>query len=65
VRLGRHTWRARVLPRWTGVALALTVPVGIVLAEVGGCAVLGLLWIYLGARLLEPARQTRSSSVPA
>jgi hypothetical protein len=64
VRIGRHTWRAGVFPRWAAVAIALTVPVGIVLGEFGGSALPGLLWIYLGLRLIPPAhRHAHSSSV--
>jgi hypothetical protein len=58
VRLGVHTWRAGALPRWTAVALALTIPVGMMLGEVGGSVVPGVLWLYLGLRFAVPAAQT-------
>jgi len=55
VRIGRHTWRVRVFPRWTAVAIGLTVPAGIVLGEFGGGVLPGVLWIYLGLRFLGAA----------
>lgn len=64
VRLGVHTWRAGVLPRWTAVALALTIPVGMMLGEIGGSVVPGVLWVYLGLRFAAPAAQPRVTLSP-
>ncbi|MBD0282761.1 MAG: hypothetical protein ICV69_11295 [Thermoleophilaceae bacterium] len=58
--IGIHTWRAGFLPRWGAVGIALTVPVGIApLSEVGGSLLVGLLWIYLAARLMAPGARQR------
>jgi hypothetical protein len=64
VRIARHTWRARVFPRWTAIALALTVPVGMVLGEFGGSALPGVLWIYLGWRLITLGRSESVHRLP-
>jgi hypothetical protein len=62
-RLGLHTWRVRLFPRWTALALALTVPVGMILGELGGSILPGILWIYLGSRMWISSRAAPHSSL--
>ena len=45
---GAATLQAKVLPRWGGVALIVTLPVSIVLSGYGGNALFGLMWLALG-----------------
>jgi hypothetical protein len=56
--LGVRAWRSASLPRPAAVALALTVPAGIIAADVGAAVVPGIFWLWLGARLVatRPAR---------
>jgi hypothetical protein len=46
--LGIATIRARVLPRWCGVALIVGVLAMFIAADDGGMVVLGLVWLLLG-----------------
>lgn len=52
VRIAGHTWRAGRLPRWTAIGIGLTVPVGMVMGEIGGSLLPGALWLYLAATKL-------------
>ena len=45
---GAATQQARVLPRWSGVALIIALPVSLALGEYGGNALFGLMWLALG-----------------
>ncbi len=45
---GAATLQARVLPRWSGVALIVALPVSLALGEYGGNALFGLMWLALG-----------------
>lgn len=45
--------RARVLPVWVAILMVLAVPVGLLLAEVGGTIVPAALWLVVGAWLLR------------
>ena len=45
---GAATQQARVLPRWSGVALIIALPVSPALGEYGGNALFGLMWLALG-----------------
>jgi hypothetical protein len=46
--------RTRSVPVWVAVLLVLAVPVGLLLAEVGGTLVPALLWLVVGAWLVRP-----------
>ena len=51
--LGVWAWRRRELPRWVAVLLIVSVPVTLVLADLGGSALAGLLWCGIGVQLLR------------
>lgn len=48
-------WRRRAMPRWVAVLLAVSVPIGVGVAEQGGSIVTAVVWCYLGAQLLRPS----------
>ncbi len=48
--------RAKVLPRWCGVALMLGLPSSVLFANIGGGMLLGLTWIALGYALWMQVR---------
>lgn len=54
--LGVQTWKARVYPRWTAAGIALSVPFGIIGAEIGLTAVVGVTWLFLGFRMRKASR---------
>ena len=47
---GAATLQARVLPRWCGIALIVSLPVTILLGDYGGI-LFGLVWLALGYML--------------
>jgi hypothetical protein len=47
-------WRRRATPRWVALLMALSVPVGVGVAEQGGSIVTAVLWCAVGAQLLRP-----------
>jgi hypothetical protein len=51
--LGLWAWRRRALPRWVAVLLIVSVPVTLVLADLGGSALTALLWCGIGVQLLR------------
>lgn len=54
IRIAIAMWREREWPRWVAVGIGLTVPCGVVLAEIGTSAVLALVWAYVAGRMLAP-----------
>jgi len=61
--LAWHAWRTKALPAWLAVLMVLAVPVGVGVAEYGGSVIPGLVWLLVGARLLQrasrPAREPK------
>jgi hypothetical protein len=53
--LGIWAWRSRALPRWVAVLMAVSVPVTLVLADLGGGIITGALWCGIGVQLLRRA----------
>ena len=54
--LGVWAWRRRALPRWVAALLFVVVPVTLLLADLGGGILAGMLWCGIGAHLLrQPA----------
>ncbi len=51
--LGVWAWRRRAMPRWVAALLIVSVPVTLVLADLGGSAVTALLWCGVGVQLLR------------
>ena len=51
--LGVWAWRRRALPRWTAAVLFVVVPVTLLLADLGGGILAGILWCGVGAHLLR------------
>jgi hypothetical protein len=51
--LAWHAWRTKALPGWLAALMVLVVPVGVGVAEYGGSVVPGLVWLVVGARLLQ------------
>ena len=51
--LGVWAWRSRALPRWVAVLMFVSVPVTLVLADLGGGALTGALWCGVGVQLLR------------
>ena len=52
VMLGLSLWRARRVPRWIAVLLPLSMPVTLVLSQLGSGLVVGLFWVVVGTKML-------------
>ncbi len=52
VMLGVSLWRAGRVPRWTAVLLPASVPVTLVLSQLGSGLVVGLFWVLVGTGML-------------
>jgi hypothetical protein len=55
--LAWHAWRTRALPAWVALLMVLAVPIGVGVAEYGGSILPSLLWLIVGARLLQGTSQ--------
>ena len=52
VMLGVSLWRARRVPRWTAVLLPVSMPMTLVLSQLGSGLVVGLFWVAVGSGML-------------
>ncbi len=64
IRIAAAMWREAEWPRWVAVGIGLTVPCGIILAEVGAMAVLAIVWAYVAGRLLTLDTAEAAALVP-
>jgi hypothetical protein len=61
--LGVSLWRAGRVPRWVAVALPVSMPVTLVLSQMGSGLVVGAFWVALGAMLATGTLARRGNGV--
>lgn len=62
VTLGVSLWRAGRVPRWIAVLLPISMPVTLVLSQLGGGLVVGAFWVAVGVFMVSGQQQKSDSS---